>query len=591
MGNRSFLYIAPANSTEDDIEEIADANNLLPTLWQVLLASGTASTPIDYQRVFGDGGTANIGADARTGLNRYKKLAAFIRQHPQFNNLPGLGIHLDAVELHLHELIEKFTDITGTIPILSANLDELSWLDDVSPAEFISQTIADCNQLWHELENLIADKNFSLLEDYLGFTDWNLTFKDWNAWSIVFGLCLFQHPYFSSAEREPRLTEYADFDPDDDEFAGDNYLGSGLSKFKENGLWGVKNDDGKIIIAAEWQRIKRADHEDYDVKDNLSLVWLMREKKFALAAVNAEQKSDVTPAYTLLTPAILDEVWGFNDDLAVVRQNGLMGYLQRDGHWRLPPAWTEAWDFAYGFAQVASHGKFGFINSAGQQITEMEFDEISDFNADGIAWVSKNGRQALIRTDGSAALADCDNIIWQDDLPGYIASKRGKQALLDATGKVCLDFDWDEIRPLVKQALVVVKRANSVGAYDWQAHCVLPVDFSEIELFEPQYGVKAQVINTQQLRVKSWQRLKEHRLWGLWDIAQNGLIVPCSYRYIWLVMLSGKNRYGFVVAQENAKHEIKQAGKYRMQLLDAEGKPLFAAYFSWIGENLTLGKP
>ena len=36
MGNRSFLYLTNADASEDEFEEIADANNLLPTLWHIL---------------------------------------------------------------------------------------------------------------------------------------------------------------------------------------------------------------------------------------------------------------------------------------------------------------------------------------------------------------------------------------------------------------------------------------------------------------------------------------------------------------------------------------------------------------------------
>jgi hypothetical protein len=55
-------------------------------------------------------------------------------------------------------------------------------------------------------------------------------------------------------------------------------------------------------------------------------------------------------------------------------------------------------------------------------------------------------------------------------------------------------------------------------------------------------------------------------------------------------MLSGKDRYGFVVAKKNPAELTKKQGKYDMQLLDAKGQPIFSEHFAWIGENRSLTK-
>src|SRR5688572_1502675 len=98
MGNRSWLYLEHRLSGDDDgadpeetsADEIAEANNNFPVLWQLLLADGAAGDAIDHQRVFGDAGTDNLASDAHAALARIRQLHAFVERHPMLHTLPQI---------------------------------------------------------------------------------------------------------------------------------------------------------------------------------------------------------------------------------------------------------------------------------------------------------------------------------------------------------------------------------------------------------------------------------------------------------------------------------------------------------------------
>jgi uncharacterized protein len=575
MGNRSFLYISNPKNVKQQTE-IAEANNLFPSLWQVLLAHGASSEPIDDQRVFGDAGTDNLASDTQSALGRYKKLAAFIKQHPHFQQVTGLSIHLDSVEQYLSKHVQTLTKQYKTALVFSANLDELSWLDSEEPNAFIENPLQQCNQLWADLEDLMRNNNADLLAEKLNFKDWNISDTDWRAWSIVFGLCLFEDPYFNNAEQAPRNQTYQEYDAEEDANNYDNYLHDGYYKIKRNGLWGVIDKNNQFIIEPKYQSIRLAD-EDFALHPNVYL-WVKQVDFYELVCLDEKRQLQT------YLPQQLEEVYNFDGHIAVVKQHGKMGYLHCNGQWHILPQWDEAWDFNNGYAQVCNQGKFGFINQQGQVVVDIKYDETFDMSKNGIARVCLNQRVRLVRANGTLVLSECDSIEWSDDFPGYLAVKNGKKALFLCDGRQVGDWSWDNIAPLIANQFVAIKQNKHIGILNWQGQIVIAPQFAAISAFEPQQGAKKITVeNKVQFRVLNVDANQTPSLWGVWDINKNALIIPHLYSSIWLVMLSVQGRYGFYVSHKQAKSYV--------QLLKDNGQAMFEEQFAWIGKQLPLEKP
>ncbi|WP_454899544.1 hypothetical protein [Variovorax boronicumulans] len=180
MGNRSWLYLEHSlpDTEEASADEIAEANNNFPVLWQLLLADGAAGDAIDHQRVFGDAGTDNLASDAHAALARIRQLHAFVERHPMLHTLPQIALQFEAVVLHLAELIDDTPE--GSAPRFSANLDELSWLGGDADGEgFIERNRRECNERWAEVQRCIDGGNHPGVDAALGVQ----RFADWEAWA------------------------------------------------------------------------------------------------------------------------------------------------------------------------------------------------------------------------------------------------------------------------------------------------------------------------------------------------------------------------------------------------------------------------
>lgn len=642
MGNRSFLYILRPRGEQQQFEEIAAANNTLPSLWQVLLAEGAAATAMECQRAFGETRTINICADAHRGMERYRRLCAFLRRAPRSAQVPGLLRYLDAADQFLAQQIERWTAADQAAPVFCANFDELSWMDDSRSNVFIAHRIEEFAQTWSALQQAMREDNFEDLEMLLGFDDWGMRYEEWIAWSAVFGFSSLGHLYFSGSYKEARDTDYADFDPDDDASNGENYLGGGCSRFKQDDRWGVHRWDEHlaptVVLAPEWDRVLHAGENEQE------LVWVQRDARIGLAAIAGDDAGRV-----LLEPS-LDATWDFVDGLAIARRGDKMGYLRRDGSWFIEPAWDEAWRYANGYAVVALQGRHGYLNREGKVAIAPRFDEADEFS-EGIARVRLGSTYGLIRGDGSFAVEPTyARLDWSNDCCGWLTEQAGRCGLLKVDGSPWLAAQWDAIECLAKDQLLLVRRAGRCGAVDWEGGLVLeceyddlrprhaqaprstnaatflgeaprhagveliarrggrvglidsagrilvPFAFSRIESFEPHaYPPHRQFTRKELLRVYAAQPAAAEQEGtlkaGVWSVTQQRLIVPCDYDMIWLTKTARTSNFNFVVAMANARELARTRGPYSMGVLSADGTPLFEPEFAWIASDVDPEDP
>jgi hypothetical protein len=486
----------------------------------------------------------------------------------------------------------------------------------------------------------MREDNFADLEILLGFDNWGMRYDEWIAWSAVFGFSSLGHLYFSGSYKEARETNYADFDPDDDACNGENYLGGGCSRFKQDGKWGVHRWDEylapTVVLAPEWDRVLHAGENEQE------LVWVQRNERIGLAAIAGDDAGRV-----LLEPS-LDATWDFVDGLAIARRGDKMGYLRRDGQWFIEPAWDEAWRYANGYAVVATQGRHGYLNKEGKVAIAPRLDEADDF-AEGIARVRLGSAYGLIHADGSFAVEPTyARLDWSNDCCGWLTEQAGRRGLLKLDGSPWLAAQWDAIECLAKDQLLLVRRAGRCGAVDWEGRLVLkceyddlrprhaqalrsanaatfarelqghadveliarrgghvglidstgrilaPFSFSLIESFEPHpHPRHQQFTRNELLRVYAPSELdREGTLKaGVWNVTQQRLIVPCEYDLIWLTKTTRTLNFNFVVATANTRELARTRGAYSVGVLNADGTTLFEPEFAWIASDLDLEGP
>ena len=94
-----------------------------------------------------------------------------------------------------------------------------------------------------------------------------------------------------------------------------------------------------------------------------------------------------------------DDVRGFYEGFAVARLNGKYNFINTEGQ-LLSNQWFDwAGNFNEGFAIVKLNDKYNFINTEGQFLSNEWFEDASDFRA-GFAAVGLNGKWNFINTEG-----------------------------------------------------------------------------------------------------------------------------------------------------------------------------------------------
>ncbi|WP_175873374.1 WG repeat-containing protein [Burkholderia sp. BCC0397] len=436
MGNRAWLYLQAGDGDDARTIGFAESNNHFPLLWRVLLADGGAGDAIADQRVFGDAGTPNLASDARAAHARLSRLASFVVAYPLPGDDPALARQFDAIVRHLGEAIDALGDADGA-PRLSANLDELSWLDDGDPNDYIDEERDACTRLWWRVANCMDFRDVRGVRKVLEID----TPADWRDWAWGFGFGGLSHYYFWRQEPPRRATYEALFGGG--ELHGDS-LGGGTFSFRaSNGLWGVRretDDAWSVIVPPEWANLWASGAR------NDRLLWAARDGKVGLLLADGDDDGD---GVRIVCEPAFDAVWDFSGDVACVRVGERFGLVRTDGTWVLEPTLDDFGEFTGGIAAASMDGRWGFVDTHGAWAIAPRFDDAHEFVNRTVAAVAEGGRWGLIGRDGKwRAQPEWASLEWSSELGAFVAGRDGHVGVVDAKGRVIVEPHYAEVAPL-----------------------------------------------------------------------------------------------------------------------------------------------
>lgn len=138
-----------------------------------------------------------------------------------------------------------------------------------------------------------------------------------------------------------------------------------------------------------------------------------------------------------------DWVGTFDEGLAEVKLNGKWNFINTEGQ-RLSQQWFDCVEyFKEGFAKAKLNGKWNFINTKGQLLSKQWFEDMWEFK-EGFAQVKLNGKWNFINTEGQILSKQ-----WFDNTcnfnEGFAAVMlNGKWNFINREGQVAFKqwFDW-----------------------------------------------------------------------------------------------------------------------------------------------------
>lgn len=262
-----------------------------------------------------------------------------------------------------------------------------------------------------------------------------------------------------------------------------------------------------------------------------------------------------------------DDLYEQSENLYIIKSGNFYGAIDIYGNYIIKPQFDKMGDFKNGKAYFVLKGQYGFVNKDGQTF-KARYQWISDFDENNIAIVKFNNFYGLINNNDSLFLnarydliikAENSNfILVRNNIYGFYSSKNcfitdidndfkkevsasyytngklfkliknKKQAIMDANGKITIEYgQFDEVY-FAQNNLIRVKVKNKYGYTDRKLNIVIPARFTEASDFKDSLAVcktktENTIINTKGNSVFKTKGQIQHISNGLfWIEEENG---------------------------------------------------------------------
>jgi hypothetical protein len=168
----------------------------------------------------------------------------------------------------------------------------------------------------------------------------------------------------------------------------------------------------------------------------------------------------------------------YAQNLALVRDNGLFGYINTSGEFEIRPRFKQAKSFSEGYAAVLERNKWGLIDSLGKWVLKPEYDRVKNYNS-GYVLVLKNDQWNYINTSGEILNTPVTEKFYDFNNGVAFFRKDKKIGLLGTDGKLILNPTYDVIKPFVN-GFAKVRKEDFWGMIDLNGRVFIPTEYLEL---------------------------------------------------------------------------------------------------------------
>lgn len=242
--------------------------------------------------------------------------------------------------------------------------------------------------------------------------------------------------------------------------------------------WGFVNQDGDTIIPLNKYKF-------LNPIDDEGMILVQSNGKSGY--INIEQDT--------LIPFIYDDLSVFSSGLAPAKKNGKYGFIDRKGKVVIPFEYeTESHFYKSGLAKAQKNNKSGFIDKVGNVVIPLAFEKVRYNKADKLVCAMKNGKWAFFSGEGKQLTEfEFDQITespYSESSYTYFESglclvmKNGKQGYIDSSFQTVIPFGkYEECQTFDLAKRAVVKTKGRYGLIDINDKFVLEPKFESIEYF------------------------------------------------------------------------------------------------------------
>jgi hypothetical protein len=217
---------------------------------------------------------------------------------------------------------------------------------------------------------------------------------------------------------------------------------STLEVFSKQGKKGVRNENGNILLKAEYEAFGWSDNTSESVNKYIGY-----KKNGRWGLMSSDLQGISNPKYSSLLP--------FQDDLFIVSENNpfskvlFYGLIKANGKAKIRPSFRNL--YPAGNHLIAATRKeenisFGIINSAGKIAVPFEYFHIAYLGYHNFVLTKDSGHKQLIKLEAKSEILseNMDSVSsFRDGVA--IIFKNGKQGLIRQDGKILLPVEYKKI--------------------------------------------------------------------------------------------------------------------------------------------------
>lgn len=241
----------------------------------------------------------------------------------------------------------------------------------------------------------------------------------------------------------------------------------GLAPVQLNGRWGYINEGGMNVIPASYQ------YAGVFQENGLALV---RSEGF-YGYINSSGE--------MVIPAAYDSASAFSSaGMALVSKNGLYGYIDATGNAVIALNYTYLGPFYSGLAPAKTQEQFGYIDTTGAFVIQPKYEYAEAFSQDGVAKVTVTGKYMFINTKGEPITETAFSKAGTFQNGYAVVTVDGKQGLLKPDGTYAIaPGEYGFPKPVCEELLVFRDPAGLYGYMDTAGTVVIPAQFTDAQSF------------------------------------------------------------------------------------------------------------
>lgn len=242
-----------------------------------------------------------------------------------------------------------------------------------------------------------------------------------------------------------------------------------------------------------------------------------------------------------------------------VYEDGKYGYENDDDYRKdIPCIYEDAYSFSEGLACVALNGKYGYIDTEGNEVVPFVYDAAAPFS-EGLAYFEKEGAYGFIDKEGREVFRlDCDSVSsFHEGLAFF--SIDGKYGYIDKTGTVVIEALYDDAG-YFENGLAIVRIGGKKGVIDAKGNEVIPIEEAEISFDEEPY-----------IRVGIWNSFRYFN----WNGKE---LIPCDRKPDWndRENLDGAILTNVITPRAGKLHEFTK--EIKSEIMEESDAPVICLY-------------